>query len=155
MADLSYTVRYFSTIISPCLQFTSTTTTIKIPPCGADWGKIPAHVFRNRGLCMRVAPVCRPVCGTVLGSEVNGRPSGGLSLSPHSERALQAAITFLPPSRNAVAFKPLDTSTTRARNHKNIQTHLEMIGECGGKNAAAAAAAACSNGCNPPRFSSI
>lgn len=95
MADLSYTVRYFSTIISACLQFTSTTT-IKIPPCGADWGKIPAHVFRNRGLCMRVAPVWRPgFVGTVLGSEVNGRPSGGLSLSPHSERALQAAITFL------------------------------------------------------------
>lgn len=95
MADLSYTVRYFSTIISPRLQFTSTTT-IKIPPCGAHWGKIPAHLVRSRGLCVRVAPMWRPVCGTVLGTVVNGRPSGEHSLSPHSERALQAAITFLP-----------------------------------------------------------
>lgn len=96
MADLSYTVRYSSTIISPCLQFTSTTT-IKIPPCGAHWGKIPAHLVRSRALCVRVAPMWRPVCGAVLGTVVNGRPSGEQSLSPHSERALQAAITFLPP----------------------------------------------------------
>lgn len=95
MADLSYTVRYFSTIISPCLQFTSTTT-IKIPPCGAHWGKIPAPLVRSRALCVRVAPMWRPVCGTVLGTVVNGRPSER-SLSPHSERASQAAITFLPP----------------------------------------------------------
>lgn len=62
-----------------------------------------------------------------------------------------------PPSRYAVAFKPLDMSTNKARNHKNIHTHIEMIGECGGKNAATAAAAACPNRCNlrPPRFSSI
>lgn len=117
MADLSYTVRYFSTIISPCLQFTSTTT-IKIPPCGAHWGKIPAHLVRSRGLCVRVAPMWRPVCGTVLGTVVNGRPSGEQSLSPHSERALQAAITFLPPSHHAIAFIPLDVSTNKARHHK-------------------------------------
>lgn len=130
MADLSYTVRYFSTIISPCLQFTSTTT-IKIPPCGAHWGKIPAHLVGSRGLCVRVAPMWRPVCGAVLGPVVNGRPSGEQSLSPHSERALQAAITVLPPSHRAIAFIPLDVSTNKARYHKNRQTHLEMIGECG------------------------
>lgn len=101
MADLSSTVRYFSTIISLCFQFTSTTT-IKISPCRARWGK---KKEKKSQLICSGAKVCAcvwpryggRVCGTVLGSEVNGRPSGGLSLSPRSERALQAAITFLHP----------------------------------------------------------
>lgn len=127
MADLSYTVRSSSTIISPCLQFTSTTT-IKIPPCGAHWGKIPARLVRSRGLCVRVAPVRRPVCGTVLGTVVNGRPSGEQSLSPLRE-GFAGSHYLPPPSPHAIAFIPLDVSTNKARYHKNIQTHLEMIGE--------------------------
>lgn len=152
MADLSYTVRYFSTIISPCLQFTSTTT-IKIPPCGAHWGKIPAHLVGSRGLCVRVAPMWRPVCGAVLGPVVNGRPSGEQSLSPHSERALQAAITVLPPLTALSPSSHWMCPPTKLGTIKIDKHTLKWSENVEGKRAAVA----CSNRCNlrPPRFSSV
>lgn len=151
LTDLSHTVRYFSTIISPCLQFTSTTTTIKNPSTRSWLGQNPSSCVQEPR-SVREAPVWRTVGGT---AGIRGEwPPVGRTVFVSTLREGFAGSHYLPPpSRYAVAFKPLDMSANKARNRTNIQTHLEMIGQCGGKNAVAAF----SNGRNlrPLRFSSI
>lgn len=53
------------------------------------------------------------------------------SLCLHTQRGFAGSHYLPPPSHHAIAFIPLDVSTNKARYHKNIPTHLEMIGECG------------------------
>lgn len=67
-----------------------------------------------------------------LGSVLNGRPSGGPSLSAHRE-GFAGSHYPSSPSRHAIASIPLDVSTNKAQNRKNIQIHFEMMAECGGE----------------------
>lgn len=152
MADLSYTVRYSSTIISPCLQFTSTTT-IKIPPCAAHWGKIPAHLVRSRGLCVRVAPMWRPVCGTVLGT--GEWPPVRSTVFVSTLREGFAGSHYLPPPLSP-RYRVHPTGCVHQQSSGIIKIYkhtLKWSENVEGRNAAVAR----SNRCDlrPPRFSPV